>query len=128
MVKLNFLGQLAGCSGVPVGILVWGSRTLTPLRLCWPSVAEVPGECSFLQSPGDPQAPSRPPARHKLSCWQSGLPAPCAFLSCADQVVGCLFLAQKSRKRGDAKALVLARRRDAVLGSWALKLCAHCPF
>lgn len=87
----------------------------------------MPGECSSPPSPDDARAPSRPPARHKLSCWQSGLPAPRAFLPSADQVVGCLFLAQKPRKRGDAKASVLAQRRDAVLGSWALQLRAPRP-
>lgn len=58
----------------------------------------------------------------------AGLPEPHAFLSAADQVVGCLVLARKYRKRGDAKASVLAQRRDTVLESWAFKLSAHCPF
>ena len=114
-----------------MGILGWGSRALTPPRWRWPSVAGAPGECSFLKSPDDLRAPPhpcpRPPVWHKLSRWQSGLPAPRAFLSFSDQVVGCLLLAQKPRT-GAAKAAGLARRRDAELGSWALKLCAHCPF
>ena len=114
-----------------MGILGWGPRALTPPRWRWPSVAGAPGECSFLKSPDDLRAPPhpcpRPPVWHKLSRWQSGLPAPRAFLSSSDQVVGCLLLAQKPRT-GAAKAAGLARRRDAELGSWALKLCAHCPF
>lgn len=125
MGELSFPGQLALWG--TAGHLVWGSRTLAPLPLCSSSVAKVPGECSFLKSPDDLQAPSRPPVGRKLSCWQPGLPEHCAFLSSADQVVGCFFLAQKHRKRGDAKASVLAQRRDGA-GELGLKHCARCPF
>lgn len=38
--------------------------------LCLASAAQVPGECSFLQSPSDLQVPSRSPVGCKLSCWQ----------------------------------------------------------
>lgn len=35
-------------------------------------------------------------------------------LSSAVQVVGCVFLAREYRKKGDAKTLVLARRRGTA--------------
>lgn len=58
-----------------------GSWTLTPLRLCSSSVAQAPGECSFLKSPDDLQTPLPAPRGAQAVLLAVGLPEPYAFLS-----------------------------------------------
>lgn len=60
---------------------MWGSWTFTPLRLCSSSVAQAPGECSFLKSPDDLQAPLPAPRGAQAVLLAVGLPEPYAFLS-----------------------------------------------
>lgn len=87
----------------------------------------MPGECSFLKSPNDLQVPL--PASHGAqavllavgTAWALCIP----FLRWSGG--GLLFLAQKHRKRGDAKASMLAQRRDCA-AELGLKHCACCPF
>lgn len=82
------------------------------------NATEGPRQGSFL--------PSLPGSLCGTSCLAGSVStAALRILSSAVQVVGCAFLAREYRKRGDAKALVLARRRGtADKQAWSSVLTA----
>lgn len=95
------------------GYAGWGSWIATVLWLCWP----MPQKDLENVLSCHPQMISKSPPGSLCgtSCLAGSVSTEAlCVLSSAVQVVGCVFLAREYRKKGDAKTLVLARRRGTA--------------